>query len=267
MLGNQRITITTGSMNRLESLRRSLATWLALPEVDEVIIVDWGSTPQLKCALGDFTDRRICIVRVNGQKHWQNSKCHNLEIHLAIRSDLLLRLDNDTLVSPDFIKRHPPRPRGFYAVNWRTVPKDVDDKRNLAGTLFIDPLYLLRVNGYNERLVHYGREDDDLHARLLIAGYQWHEVELLTVEHIPHPDASRFGNLAIGREVCKPDLADVCAEKIWGAKASPRSTLISMSERILAEHPWTTYDKMTKWAVYQVTERYWECWEKPGGQP
>ena len=261
MLGNLRVTVTTGSMNRLEPLRQALPTWLALPEVDEVIIVDWGSSPPLSHALRDFTDDRILIVRVTDQRHWKNSKCHNLELRLASRSDLLLRLDNDTLIRPDFFAHHAPRHNGFYAVNWRTVPQAVDDKRNLAGTLLIDPKYLLRVNGYNERLVHYGREDDDLHARLMVEGYRWHPMNLDTLDHIPHTDKARIENLAAAPEFLRTQQATTSEEKIWGVKIDPKHALIAMSEKTLAEAPWTKHDLMATWEARQIDNRYWECKE------
>jgi glycosyltransferase involved in cell wall biosynthesis len=262
MMGHPHLTLTTGSMNRLEPLRRALPTWLALTEVDEIFVVDWGSDEPLREALRDFKDPRIQIVRVTDQRHWQNSKCHNLEIFLAGFSDLLLRFDNDTLVLPDFLAKHPPKRLGFYAVNWRTVPREVDDKRNLAGTLYIPLQFIRRVNGYNERLVHYGREDDDLHARLTIEGYAWQDVDLNTVDHIPHSDEARFKNLAIGTSVLQRAKVSEAQDKIWGTNTSPRTTLISMSEQTLAEKPWTKHDKRTDWEVKQVGDRYWECNER-----
>lgn len=259
MLGNLRVTVTTGSMNRLEPLRQALPTWLALPEVDQVIIVDWGSSPPLSYALRDFIDPRILIGRVTDQRHWQNSKCHNLEIRLASRSDLLLRLDNDTLVRPDFFAHHPPKPHSFYAVNWRTVPREVDDKRNLAGTLLINPRDLLRVNGYNERLVHYGREDDDLHARLMIEGIRWYPCKLETLEHIPHTDRERIENLEAAPELLQLQKMATAEERIWGVRVAPKQALISMNEKTIAETPWTKHDLMTSWEARQIDDRYWEC--------
>jgi hypothetical protein len=273
MLDNRRITITTGSMNRLEPLRRALATWLAMPEVDEVIVVDWGSRETLRDALATFRgDKRLIIVRTE-QKHWHNSKCHNLELALVPKRSLWLRLDNDTLVRPDFFKLHPHQEGSFYAVNWRTVPKVVDDKRNLAGTLFVDPAYVLEIRGYNERLIHYGHEDDDLHARLVLHRYHWKEVVLDTVDHIPHPDKARYENLAAASQVAKMVApykvnrsfcwADRLHESSTASGELEKSMFIAMSARIAKEHPWTQRDRMSEWMVSQTSNpRYWEATER-----
>ena len=86
MINGQRLTLTTGSLDRLEHLRKSLATWLAHPEPDEIVIVDWDNEVPLLRSLSDFTDPRIIVARAEGQKYWHNSKCHNLELQLATGS-------------------------------------------------------------------------------------------------------------------------------------------------------------------------------------
>jgi len=263
MIDGRPITITTGSMNRKGALRKALRTWSCLHEVDHIIIVDWSSTEPLNEVLRDFMelDSRIRVVRIVDQKHWCNSKCHNLEIRLVPEDNLLLRLDIDTLVRHDFFARHSYRPGTFYAGNWRTVLDEVDDKRNLTGTLFIDPAYLLRVNGYNERLIHYGREDDELYARLAVEGYRWQELDLDTLEHLTHADRARYENLSIAPEVSKEAAKLVKQAQIWndhGSGTDVRQMLVALSNQILADKPWTPTDRMTKWTCRQVSDNYWE---------
>jgi hypothetical protein len=246
MFEGLKVVATTGSMNRLSSLRRALATWLELREVDMFIVVDWGSDEPLREALRGIRDPRLHIVRVVGEKHWCNSKCHNLELRLSSNAGLLLRLDNDTLVRRDFFARHPHDPKGFYAVNWRSVPKEVDDKRNLSGTIMIEPKYLLAVNGYNERLVHYGKEDDDLYDRLQKLGLIWNELDLDTLDHIPHNDESRYKNLKIATSLVE--------------SGRVKDSLIDLSARILINHPWSIYDRMTSWNITTMpNSNYWTC--------
>ena len=65
MVGGVTVTATVGVMNRQESLLRSLPTWLALPQLDRVVVVDWGSAVPLYSVLGDFLgDPRLVVVRL-----------------------------------------------------------------------------------------------------------------------------------------------------------------------------------------------------------
>jgi len=254
LTGDRRVIVTTGSRDRLWPLCRALSTWLALKEVDMVIIVDWGSKIPIRDAVDFLDDPRVRIYRAEGQSHWQNSKCHNLEVRIASGGGLLglqcndvilLRLDNDVLVRPDFLRLHPLRGDDFYAGNWRTVPPLVSDKRNLSGTLLVDPKDVLAINGYNERLVHYGREDDDLYFRMSVNGLVWREVDVVALEHISHSDKKRYENLSIGDAMT--------------SRRDPRADLIDMSKKIIVERPWTMDDRMTEWSCREVAERYWKC--------
>ncbi len=254
MIGDLKVVLTTGSMNRLSSLRRSLATWLELAEVDMILIVDWGSDEPLREALRDIRDPRLNILRVVGQKYWCNSKCHNLELRMVSNAGLMFRVDNDNLVRRDFFSRHPIATQSFYAVNWRSVPPEVDDKRNLAGTLLIEPKYLLAVNGYNERLIHYGKEDDDLYDRLTALGLQWREMDLDTLDHIPHDDSLRYKNLKIA-----PDVKKLIDPTVYGM--DEKGALTGLSNYIAKTQPWTMADRMTNWNVIRLADNYWTCYD------
>ena len=257
MFKDLKVVLTTGSKDRLAPLRQSLATWLQLVEVDMIIIVAWGSDEPLREALREIRDPRLNILRVVGEKYWRNSKCHNLEFRMASNSGLIFRVDNDNLVRSDFFTKHPTDPKGFHAVNWRMVPPETDDKRNLAGTLLIEPKYLWAVNGYNERLIHYGKEDDDLYDRLVALGLHWHEMDLNTLDHIWHGDSLRYENLEIASRV--KELID---PTVYGQ--DEKGALTGLSDYISRTQPWTIADRMTDWNVNRVGDNYWTCWDSRG---
>jgi hypothetical protein len=255
MVGGKKVTITTGSKDRLAHLRQALPTWLALSEVDTVILVDWGSSDPLMDGLADIKDSRVHIVRVIDEPYWCNAKCHNLEVRLAGNYGLLLRLDNDVLVRRDFFTQHPYIEKSFYAVDWRQVPPHLDDKRNLAGTLLIELSQLWKVHGYNERLIHYGREDDELYDRLVSSGLAWKICNLDTLEHIPHDDASRLVHLQIAATL----------ETLRGDRSPTvqKEALIALSTQIAKNWPWTLSDDMTDWQIKIAGERYFQARNSP----
>jgi len=238
MLNGERLAITTGSMNRLRHLRMALETWTKLTEPDEIIIVDWGSSEPLSSSLGVVDDPRVKIVRAE-QLTWKNSHCHNLEFRAAslLECDLVLRLDNDTLVDPKFFEHHPIDDTSFYAVNCHTVPPEIDDKRNLCGTVFAALRHWRRANGYNERLVRYGYEDEDFYHRLSAQGLTWKDCRLEDLDHIPHSDEARLANLPPSATLSSvsPDIA--------------KQFHIILSKQIALSSPWTSDDHQTPWMI------------------
>ena len=78
-------------------------------------------------------------------------------------------------------------------------------------------------NGYNERIVTYGYEDDDLFERLERAGLTRRDVDLDTVHHIPHDDLARTRH---------QDVVNVQAE-------TARNKALAHSD------PWSPADRMT----------------------
>jgi hypothetical protein len=259
MIDGQRLSITTGSLDRLKPLKRSLSTWISSQIPDEILIVDWGNEIPLQESLKEFNDPRIIIAKAEDQRHWHNSKCHNLELQLA-SGERLLRLDNDCLLKPSFFEKHNLKKGCFFAGNWQTVPTKEDDKRNLTGTLYVHTTDALAVNGYNERLMHYGCEDDDLYDRLTAHGLIRHDIDLSTVEHIPHPDQQRYERLKISPKLPHPmsstprDVQNKIANNV-------RCSLTRMSRIIAANSPWTSKDHMTEWIIERDSPNRLNCKE------
>lgn len=257
MLDNRHKTaITTGSMNRLDNLLRSLPTWLAMPEPDRLVIVDWGSRIPIRSRLGEIDDPRILVAEVSNQSIWHHSKCHNLEIQIAARlgCEIVLRLDNDCLVRPNFFVRHPLEDGAFYAVDCHSVPPEMDDKRNLCGTLLTKIDDFLRVGGYNERLVHYGYEDEDLYVRLRQSGRRWLRCDLSTLDHIPHEDRARLESSSI-------DL------RRFNDLEGLKHLLVAKNRLSSCLKPWSSADHSTQWQFVKEDPRYWRCIEKKDKQP
>lgn len=243
-LSTLKIAVTAGVMNRANHLCEALATWRRLPYVSAIYAVDWGSREPLRDVLGGVlaSDRRLVVVRAE-QPSWQNARCHNLELQLVSDYDWHLRLDADTLVSDCFFDAHPVEPNMFYAGNWRFAQGQ--NKSGLTGTVYARPADVLRVNGYNERLTSYGREDDDLYDRLRASGLRRMDVDLGTMDHIPHDDCFRVENLA---------------EEFRGRDVN---SLISRSCEVEVCRRWTLDDQMTRWHVVKVERNYWVCEAAP----
>ena len=120
-------------MNRNENLRKALATWIKIKDLNEIIIVDWSSDTPVSETITDVKDERIKLITVKGQKRWVLSWAYNLAASL-VSYDKVLKIDADVLVDSDFIKTHPLSNDRFYSGNWRIATDE--NQKHLNGQMF-----------------------------------------------------------------------------------------------------------------------------------
>jgi hypothetical protein len=241
MIGGKKISVTTGCLDRLDNLKQALSSWIAFPEIDEIVVVDWNNKTPLVESLIGFRDSRIVIARVVDQPDWRHSKCNNLQLRLAT-GDVLLRIDSDCVLRSDFFSSHPLTEGMFYAGNWRLAPNT--NEASLNGTMYIYRSDVLKVGGYNERLLHYGYEDDDLYERLVIAGLRRVDLNLKTIHHIPHSFRSRHENQGIG------------AGSAARTEEEERDFLLKLIDeshvQVERQKKWSSEDSITPWKTTRI---------------
>jgi len=240
MYENMSISLATGCMDRIGGLRWALPSWLALPELDEIVIVDWSSRRPVYEELHDLCDPRVKFIRVEGQAHWCAAKCHNVEVSAA-KGDALLRIDADIRVRQGFFGPHHSLARDHIFWNfWWRLARD-NEELHLAGTIYTQRKNFLLVGGYNERLTSYGYEDDDLYQRMLVARCRRGFLRREDLEHLPHADQTRMA--AIAPEFCSD------GEPLSG---------IALNRQIAQARPWSTVeDRMTAWTVVRARPNLW----------
>ena len=189
--GRPGISLVTCSMNRSPNLLRALPSWLACPEISEVVIVDWSSTTPVsdELAAAGIDDPRIRILRVEGEERWVLTFAFNAGFR-ASACDLILKADADIVLSADFFRRNPLLPDAFAAGNWRTASQD---QAHVNGFFFIPRQMLQAVGAFNEHITSYGWDDDDIYTRLILSGYRRQDLAPGTILHLDHDDADRIG--------------------------------------------------------------------------
>ena len=248
--GSSMITVACGVRDRLDHLRESLPTWLACKEVSQVLLVDWSSREPL--ALPD--DVRVDLVRVEGQTRWHHSKCHNQEVELA-GCERILRLDADHVLSPSFFTRHYLEEGELF--RYAITPSSDENEKHLAGAVYARRDDFLRVGGYNERLVHYGYEDEDLVRRLVASGLRARDLDPAFMRHIPHGDDARLA----GQDVP----ADLGARPPWAPWSwRPGRAVDDLADRnkhLAAGQPWSIHEKKSQWLLSATGPRSYTCRE------
>lgn len=191
------ISVVTCCMNRSENLLKAIASWVACPQINEIIIVDWNSTIPFgdELAAAGIHDERILIARVNDQPRWILSYAFNLGFRLA-SYDKILKTDADIIIRPAFFEDNELRESTFLSGDWRIAEKG---QEHINGFFFIRRADLMKVKGFNEYITTYGWDDDDIYFRLEQQGFNRVRINPRGIYHIPHDDAQRVDAVATKR--------------------------------------------------------------------
>lgn len=156
--------------NNHEVLRSSFMSWIAVAGIDEIILVDWSSSPPLHYVIEELDIPQktslpaITIVLVQNESVWIPSRAFNVAFRLA-RASRVLRIDCDHYVRNDFLKKHTLDNEIFFT--GRKELARTKDELYLRNILYIDRKTFASVGGYDERIQSYGGEHEDLVRRLL----------------------------------------------------------------------------------------------------
>ncbi len=188
------VSIVTRCMGRKSFLEKTLPTWLKMPQIEKVIVVDWGAKEDLAALC---TDGRVEIVTVPDKKTFEQGETWNVGIR-RVKSDYVFMVDIDVLFNADsfaFKKLLDRVVEGQYAENCYLVCAVWPN--HLTGTSIFPKAIVDKVNGFVERLPTRGSEEIDLRNRCDKAGAA-RKFDLWPgmLEHIDHDDAARFENMA-----------------------------------------------------------------------
>lgn len=191
------ISLVTACMNRDAHLRRTLPAWLALPDITEVIVVDWSNRTPLRDLAA--LDSRIRVIRAEGEPRWILSYAYNLGISHA-RNEIVLKCDADCLPTAAVASLRP-ADDAFYAGYWKTGV--ACGKPSVNGQCLFTKAQFERVNGYSEVIRMYGRDDEDFYDRLSKAGFNRREIPATELAFIEHTQQERLAN-QVGARAADP---------------------------------------------------------------
>lgn len=181
-------SLVTACMNRDAHLRRTLPEWLKLPDLAEVVVVDWtNATPLLGLTA---LDPRVRVVRVEAEPRWILSYAYNLGFAHATH-EKIVKCDADCLPAPDIATLEPDA-HGFFAGHWKTG--QAAGKPSVNGQCVLLRSQIERVNGYSEFIRTYGRDDEDFYDRLQAASFARREITPAQLDFLHHTEEERVQN-------------------------------------------------------------------------
>lgn len=184
------VGIVAACKNRGAQLAEVLQTWVKVIGVQEIVVVDWSSTPELDVG----GTKNVKVVRVDDEDGWMLSRAYNLGVAMS-NAEWVIRVDCDCSLAPGFVEAHNMETgtgaTHFWSGSWEHA-RNVNEV-HLNGAMLVRRADFLAVGGYDERIQTYGWEDEELYARLVHAGHERRVLNFSHVQHIPHGDALRIG--------------------------------------------------------------------------
>lgn len=208
------ITMYVHLMNRNENVERNLNNWLS-QNIDELILIDWSSEIPVSSIPAIFMDKRVRIVRVDGQTEFIRTWAQNTATRIA-RNKKIFKCDSDVVFFGDFFGAHPLVAGEFWVGDWHQA-RDFNE-RHLHGDVYYHIDDFEKINGYDERIVSYGQDDSNLNDRLLIAGIKKNVFSFDHLYHQPHANAVR----AHSSSVIHP-MINTRYHRMWLAEREPWS--------------------------------------------
>lgn len=186
------VSLVAACQNTHEQLRKSLPLWLKVIGINEIILIDWASTPPLSYVVEELdkmskTHPPIYVIHIRNEEKWASSKVYNVGFH-ASHYSFILQVKCDHSVHSNFIEHHPLNHGEFY-VGGQHLERSKDEE-DLRSVLYIEKESLLQIGGYDERIQEYGGEQKDLTSRLIKAGRLQKDINYNKISHGAHSNDS-----------------------------------------------------------------------------
>jgi len=187
MINANEITICSAVMNRTEHLLQTLPTWLALPQVGQIIITDWSSDQPIADLLPDAAWAKTKVLRIDGEIRWSLARAFNVAIDHA-STTYVAKMDADFVTTDSLFAGCDDAGSRFYNGN-------DESSRGSTGSFLVLREFLKKAGLYNELTAGWGAEDKDLYRRLEAVGLRNEKFRAGSYSSIPHDGPARVANV------------------------------------------------------------------------
>jgi predicted glycosyltransferase involved in capsule biosynthesis len=192
------ISIALTVMNRTNRVFDCLSSWCFHNIFNDIVVVDWSSSvpimedEQIKNLVS--SKNNIKIIRVDNEKYFNQPAAYNIAIKNC-KNDYILKLDIDHILINDNLP-----------VMFENMTKNLDNSFYCGedstpehfGIVFFSKELFDSVNGYDERLVGWGGDDNDIYFRMSKTNTKIMMTKIPNyIYHNPHDDNLRVANYKI----------------------------------------------------------------------
>jgi len=184
-------SIVTACMNRNDNLAKVIPSWLAL-DVNEIVVVDWGSSIPVRETLASIQDNRVTIIEVPAAT-WCLTAAFNVGLQFA-SGERIYKVDSDIVFDKNFLVKNPFTRSEFIRGHWKEASDaGLAEQKFVNGTFGAFRADLISIGFYNEKITTYGWDDTDLYQRLTGLGRCGKSILLESIHHTEHDDDARLG--------------------------------------------------------------------------
>lgn len=210
-----KISAIIACMNRENNLLKCVESCLKIDEIAEIIVIDYGSFPPIRSLP---SSDRIKLYRIESP-YWHLSKAYNIAALLA-SNNIIIKLDSDYCLDASFIKYNNIKPNEYIS--------GINIQDSLCGFLMIYKKDFLSVGGYNENIINYGYDDEDINKRLRTLNYlRKKNLDRNFIKHLFHVK----------------DPKEWFKDNAFGLLS--RNNMINKNQKIANEKPWNQNSEMT----------------------
>lgn len=193
------LSVIVATMNRTERLKIILDTWARIPFVNEIIVVDWSSTPPVYDDeyIRNYINNsnKVKLIIMQGQPYFKMSASYNLAYDFCNKKNShLCKIDVDFIMND------------YRILESCTTQAALNRPLFFTGDWVFDPSFtgfcLMKMKDfcmYNEDMIGWGRDDVDLYNRLQHNGLTRIIIPGLShyITHMFHDDNARTANSEI----------------------------------------------------------------------
>lgn len=193
-----KISFCTSCMGRLHHLKETLPANLrdAPASTDiEFVLLDYNSGDGLEAwiretRIDEIRSGRVVYYQEREAKFFRPSHARNVSVGLS-EGDVVCNLDADNFIGPEFVQKL----MSSFSGGNRVVVGFDESVGGIAGRIALRRTDFDRLRGYDESLVNYGGEDDDLRMRATASGLPLILGHSPESRAIPHSHEERMKNM------------------------------------------------------------------------
>jgi len=244
------VSLITCCMNRTDLLLNSLKTWLKLNEVKEIIIVNWSSDNFVWDSVRNLDiENKIKCVDVKNEKYWILTHAYNLAFKF-VNYDKILKVDCDIKLHSNFFENHILYYKTFYRGNWETTN---ENQVHINGQFFCNYQDFKNVNGFNEKILTYGYDDEDLYKRFRNNNIQEKNINNKYLEHQDH---------IRGKESDIPCIYNNKIEIALNLFDLYEKKMIERNKIFSRKMNWNAKNELTTWGIKEKSINEYICFRK-----